>query len=94
MNDALVKKYCEYETLRDQPFSIVVRSKYGHRPTQEEASDEELSRICNEVLLSELKALALLPNAIAVIDNKFEELQKQTKDGKYAEYQVSWGSKQ
>lgn len=72
LNDDLVNKYCEYESLRDQPFSIVVRAKYGHCPTEGEVSDAELSELCNSVLLSELKAMALLPKAVSVIEEKYD----------------------
>ena len=41
LDDILVQKYCEYENLREQPFSIVIKSKFGHKPTKEEISDEE-----------------------------------------------------
>lgn len=88
LDDILVNKYCEYETLRDQPFSIVIRSKYGHCPTKEELSDEELSKICNEVLFSELKALALLPKALSVVAENYDDFVKQTKENKIIKYSL------
>lgn len=51
--------------MSEDPFVLVAISEYGHEPTAQEVSDEELSKLCNEVLLSDLKALALLPNALA-----------------------------
>lgn len=88
LDDDLVDKYCQYDILRDQPFSIIVRSKYGHCPTQEELSDEDLSIICNDVLLAELKTLALLPEAMSVIKQNYDTLYKQTQEGKLVEYKI------
>ena len=71
LDNDLVSKYLEYDELHEQPFSIVVRTKFGHSPTKEEISDADLSSLCNEILLSELKALALLPNALSAINDEF-----------------------
>ena len=84
LDDALVKKYCEYDELREQPFSIVIRTKFGHKPTPEEISDDDLSKLCNEILLSELKALAMLPAAVSMVD----QLEEQTRKGELAEYNL------
>ena len=81
LDDILVQKYCEYENLREQPFSIVIKSKFGHKPTKEEISDEELSKICNEILLSELKALGMLPNALHVLQQHYYDIQNASKNG-------------
>jgi len=64
LDDLLVEEYCKVEKLREQPFSIVIKSQFGHAPTIEEISDEELSHLCNQILISELKALCLLPKAL------------------------------
>ncbi len=68
LDDEIVAEYCRYKPLSEDPFVIVAISEYGHEPTAQEVSDEELSKLCNEVLLSDLKALALLPNALAFVD--------------------------
>lgn len=88
LNDELVEKYCEYETLREQPFCIVIRSTFGHAPSVEEVSDEELSALCNEILLDELKALALLPQALISILENSAEIHKASKAGKMLEYKL------
>ncbi len=79
LNDALVEEYLKYEdSLRDQPFSIVIRSTYGHEPSESEVSNEELSRLCNEVLLSELKAIAFMPEILKVWEDHKEEFAGKT----------------
>lgn len=75
LNDELVEKYCQYDELHDQSFSIVVRTKFGHIPTEEEVSNEELSKICNDILLEELKALSLLPQAVLFADEHKDLIQ-------------------
>jgi len=88
LDDELVQAYCEYETLRDQPFAIVIRTKFGHNPTVSEISDKNLSVLCNEILLAEMKAFALLPKAIDFIKRKETELYYNAKTGKHAEYSL------
>ena len=68
LDDEIVAEYRRYKPLSEDPFVIVAISEYGHEPTAQEVSDEELSKLCNEVLLSDLKALALLSNASAFKD--------------------------
>ncbi len=70
LDDELVNKYTQYDELRDFLFSIRIKSQFGHKPTIEEISDENLSKICNEVLLDELRALVLLPKAITFVEKK------------------------
>lgn len=86
LNDDLVSEYIKYDELRDGNFSIAVRSRYGHVPTEEEISKDELSRLCNEVLFSDLKAMALLPKALEIINNHREELKKNSDNGVCVEY--------
>ena len=86
LNDDLVKKYLEYDELRDQPFSIIIRTQFGHAPTEAEISDKDLSILCNDILLSELKALALLPKAVSVVENNYKELKDSTELGEMKEY--------
>ena len=61
LDDALVKEYEKYGPLTDSSFVIVLLSRYGHAPSEDELSDGELSQICNDVLLSELKTYTLVP---------------------------------
>ena len=81
LDDKIVAEYCRYKPLSEDPFVIVAISEYGHEPTAQEVSDEELSILCNEVLLSDLKALALLPNALAFVDKNRQDLKTVTDGG-------------
>ena len=83
LNDELVEEYCKYDELRDAPFMIVIHSEYGMVPTEEEVSMEELSVLCNEVLLGELKALAMLPKAVQVITEHMGEWNEASRTRKY-----------
>lgn len=74
LNDDIVAEYCKYKPLSEDPFVIVAISEYGHEPTVDEASDEELSKMCNEVLLSDLKALALLPDALNFVKEHEQDI--------------------
>lgn len=88
LNDDLVSKYLEYDELHEQPFSIVIRTRFGHAPSETEISDDDLSALCNDVLLSELKALALLPKAISFIDNNYINYKEQSENGELIEKQL------
>ena len=81
LDDEIVAEYCRYKPLSEDPFVIVAISEYGHEPTVQEVSDEELSKLCNEVLLSDLKALALLPNALAFVEKNTQDLKEVTDGG-------------
>lgn len=73
LDDEIVKIYQEYSSLRENPFVIVILSTYECEPTEEDVSNEELSKLCNEVMLNELKTLSLLPKALAYIESHYEE---------------------
>ena len=57
LDDEIVAEYCRYKPLSEDPFVIVAISEYGHEPTAQEVSDEELSKLCNEVLWSSYGAV-------------------------------------
>ena len=88
LDDELVAEYCKYETLREHPFCIVILSQFGHNPTVDEISDKELSKLCNEILLDELKALSLLPEVIKLIERRFEDLNEYAEKGIAADMSV------
>ncbi len=88
LNDDLVNKYLEYDELHEESFSIVVRTKFGHAPTETEISDDDLSALCNEILLSELKALALLPKALLIIHDNYTTYKQKTENGELIEQQL------
>lgn len=67
--------------MRDQPFSIAVRFEYGHAPTEDEVSNEELSRICNETLLMELKVISIMPKLVECVDENYDYISQASKDG-------------
>lgn len=81
LNDELVNKYCEYDEIRETMFSIPIRTQFGHAPLNEEISDNALSELCNKILLSSLKALALLPEAVSTIENNKEQLSEAAING-------------
>jgi len=73
LDDEILKMYREYMVLRDNPFAIVARSQFGHNPTKEEISDEELSALCNEVMLSELKTIEIMPKISEFLEKNYEK---------------------
>lgn len=81
LDDNLASKYREYDEIHDQMFAIAIRIRYGHVPTASEASDDELSKLCNDVLLTELKAMALLPKAVQVVEDNYDFYKKQSSNG-------------
>lgn len=89
LDDLLVNEYVKYDDLTEYNFVIVLASKFGHLPTEEEISDEELSSICNEVLFGDLKALALLPKALEAITQHHNEFTEAAKTGTLLEFSLS-----
>lgn len=62
LDDELYNEYSKYDDVRENNFGICIRCTYGDN--YKNISNEELSKLCNDVLLSDLKCLALLPKAI------------------------------
>ena len=62
LDDELYNEYSKYDDVRENNFGICILSKYWDN--YKNISIDELSKLCDEVLLSNLKALALLPKAI------------------------------
>lgn len=92
LNDNLVNEYLQFEDeIRDTPFAIVVIGKYGHEPTKEEISDEELSELCNRVLASEIKVNLAMPKIIQCIDENYEKFEQASKEGELLEFDIEMG---
>ena len=73
LDDELVKEYEKYDEIIDSTFTITICSNYGEHPSQEDVSDEELSKICNKILFGELKVMAVLPKFLNYFDSHYEE---------------------
>ena len=78
LNDKLVKEFTKYDELRDSIFTILLRSKYKNKLSETDISDKELSSVCNEILLTELKAIADMPAAIETYMNNIGLFKKGT----------------
>ena len=88
LDDELVNEYLKYDELREQPFAIVVRTKFGHAPTVEEVDDKDLSDLCNKILLNELTMLGELPKVIEKFEKHYEEIKEASKQGKLLDYRL------
>ena len=44
-----------YKEIKDSLFTIVIYNEYGNSPTIDCVSDKDLSLLCNECILNELK---------------------------------------
>ena len=82
LDDLLVNEYVKYDDLTEYNFVIVLVSKFGHLPTKEEISDEELSRICNKVLLNSLKMFTDLPEILLTIEKNLTLIESASQEGK------------
>ena len=71
LNDDIVNEFRKYDELRDSIFTIILRSKFENDISEQKVSKIELSAICNDILIHELKAMALLPAAISTYFNNF-----------------------
>lgn len=91
LDDDLVNEYCKYEKLRDQPFSIAVRTEYGCAPTEEQVSNEELSNFCNEVLLHELKIMTAMPKIMKTIKENYEKFNKASEENELLDLDIEVG---
>lgn len=88
LDDNLVSEYTKYSELHEQSFTIIIQTTFGHAPTKEEINDAELSKMCNEILLSELQAMSLLPEALKIVDNHREEIENVSKNKEILEYRI------
>lgn len=92
LNDELVNAYKELEgELRQGPFVIVVLSKYGHEPTEQEISNEELSALCNKILATEIKVDLDMPRIIEAIYKHEKEFEKAAQEGELLEFDIEMG---
>lgn len=88
LDDNLVSEYTKYSELHEQSFTIIIRSTFGHAPTKEEINDADLSKMCNEILLSELQTMSLLPEALEIVDNHRKEIEMASKNDEFLEYKI------
>lgn len=88
LDDNLVSEYTKYSELHEQSFTIIIRSTFGHAPTKKEINDAELSKMCNEILLSELQTMSLLPEALEIVDNHRKEIETASKNNEFFEYKI------
>lgn len=73
LDDTLVNLYIEHKEIKDSLFTIVIRNEYGDYPTKDVVSDEDLSLLCNECILNELKVWNLLPQVLEYIEAHHKE---------------------
>lgn len=76
LDDKLVQEFSKYDELRDSIFTILLRSKYKNGLSESNVSSKELSSVCNEILLTELKAIADLPAALETYMNNLATFKK------------------
>ena len=76
LDDVLVQEFLKYDELRDSIFTILLRSKYKNELTESDVSDDELSSVCNKILLTELKAIADLPAVVETYTSNLEVFKK------------------
>ena len=79
LDDKLVQEFSKYDELRDSIFTILLRSKYKNGLSESNVSGKELSSVSNEILLTELKAIADLPAALETYINSLTSFKKTTK---------------
>lgn len=88
LEDDLVRAYLEYSEIREYNLIIMLVSKYGHLPAEEEISDEELSRLFTEVLTDELKLYMDLPRILKTVMEYREEFIAASKAGTLLEIPI------
>lgn len=74
--DDLANEVLKYKDIIDSFFMMDIRDAYGQNTSESDVSNEELSMLCNEVLLTELKAMCMLPQAIEHIESNYEQWTK------------------
>jgi hypothetical protein len=93
LDDKLVEEYCKHDSLRENTFFVAFALEYGRYPTQEEMSDDEFTKACNELLCDDIKTLELLPQALEVINSNREEWHKKAVNGELTEIDCSLRTK-
>ena len=73
LEDEIVEAYKQYGELHDSMFTLAIRGEYKRIPSKEELPDDVLSVLCNLVMINQMKALDMLPKALAYIESHYEE---------------------
>lgn len=89
LDDTLVNEYLKYDDIMECNFVLAVISKIGHLPKKEEISEEELSKLCNEVLLDDLKVMIDFPQIITTLERHLSDMNNATKTGTLLNYKIS-----
>jgi hypothetical protein len=89
LDDELMNEYCKYEDLRETTLLASIYMQYGKAPTKDEMSDEEFSKMCNEILYYQLKAVLLAPITLEKITQNREEWHRKAIDGEFVEIDCS-----
>ncbi len=64
LDDTIVSEYVktvEPSIVTESPFILALKQDFGHYPSEDEMSSDELSKYCDNVLLQELQFSAALP---------------------------------
>lgn len=88
LNDDIVNEFRKYDKLRDSIFTIVLRSKYNGDFSEQKVSKEELSSVCNKILIDELEAIAALRAAINAYTNNFNAFKTAANEQKCLEIDI------
>lgn len=73
LDDTLIELYQEIKEIKDSLFTIVIFNEYGNYPTKDVVSDKELSLLCNECILNELKVWNILSKKISYIETHYKQ---------------------
>ena len=77
LNDTIVSDYLKTvvpSIVSESPFILALKQDFGHFPTEDEMSSEELSKYCNNVLLQELRFSDSLPQISQFISSGGEKV--------------------
>lgn len=72
-------------------FDMATIEECGHRPTKEELSDERLSYLCNQVLLSEIQLIHDLPKILQCIQVNYDKFDEAAKTGELLDIDIEMG---
>lgn len=88
LDDILATEYLKYDEILEYPFVIALCLKYGDLPATDTISDKDLSDLCNEVLLEELKCFTLLPKALELMQFYRKDIETETKKEIYLNVKI------
>ena len=88
LDDKLVEFYRKHDDITESMFFVYIVSNFGDIPSKYDVSDDKISEMCNDLLLSNLEVMTLLPKAIDVVTTNKDIIEQAAKLRRKMEFEL------